>query len=172
MGIYNRTYTDLSLTRAEIALRFINILGNRGHTAPAPAATPQNPQERVLGDTKSVLQRASNAPFLLDANFVLSDIHEMPTNVTAGRFAFHSSLASQPLIIGQRISLRAGLSNWFHLYTTGTAHDLTSPEVALDYVPTRTSRIGVAYRYMSTAGKTPFEFDARKSATKRACSIR
>ncbi len=161
MGVYNRQRTDLSLTRAEVALRLINLLGNREHTAPASPTDTQNPPERVLGNTESVLQRVPNAPFLLDANFVLSEIHEMPTNVTAGRFSFHAALATQPLIIGKRISLRAGLSNWFRLYTTGTAHDLTSPEVALDYVPTRTSRIGVAYRYVSTAGTTPFAFDAR-----------
>jgi hypothetical protein len=161
LGVYNRQRTDLSLTRGEIALRFINMLAKRAQTPDLQAAENQNPQDRVLGNTQAVLARVPNAPFLLDSNFVLSEIHEMPTDVTAGRLAFHASLASQPLIIGRRISLRAGLSNWFHLYTTGTAHDLTSPEIALDYVPTRTSRIGVAYRYVSTTGRTPFAFDAR-----------
>ena len=161
MGVYNRQYTDLTLTRAEIAVRFINVLGNRGHMSPPADANADNPQNRILGDTEAVLQRVPNAPFLLDVNFALSDIHEMPTNVTAGRFSFHSQLATQPLILGRRISLRAGISNWFGAYTTGTLEDLTSPEVAMDYVPTRTSRIGVAYRYVSSVGSSPFEFDAR-----------
>ena len=161
MGVYNRHYTDLTLTRAELAVRFINVLGNLGSRETSRLAETDNPPTRLLGSTEEVLQRVPNAPFLLDLNFVVSEIHEMPTNVTAGRFSFHSQAASQPLILGRRLSLRAGLSNWLHAYTTGTLHDLTSPEIAMDYVPTRTSRVGVAYRYVSTVGKTPFEFDAR-----------
>ncbi len=161
--VYNRRRNDLLVSRfPEIGIRLVNILGNRGLVG-GTLANPNAPGQaaRVVGSTEGVLQRVPNAPFLLNFYGGVGAVHEEPTGVTAGRIATRLSLASQPLIVGRRLSLRAGLTNWFNAYTTGTLYDLVSPELELDYVPTQTSRFGVAYRYLKDTGRTPFYFDRR-----------
>lgn len=159
--VYNRRFSNLRVSRfPEVGFRFVNLLGHRASSSQETPATAQ-PPERIVGSTEGVLYRVPNAPFLMNLYTGIGEMHENPANVTAGRFAVNVGLASQPIIIGRRVSLRAGLSNWFSLYTTGTAHALTSPEMELDYVPTRTSRFGVGYRYVGEAGRSPFLFDQR-----------
>lgn len=159
--VYNRRFNGLRVSRfPEVGVRFVNLLGHRATSSSETAATTM-PSERIVGNTEGVLRRVPNAPFLVDFYTGIGAVHENPTDVTAGRLSANLGLASQPIIVGRRLSLRAGLSNWFNLYTSGTAYALTSPELELDYVPTRTSRFSVGYRYVSESGRTPFLFDRR-----------
>jgi len=153
-GVYNRRRSDLLVSRyPEIGVHFANVLG-RG-SVPAPAAgTPP-------GSLEAVAQRIPNAPFLLDFDVSGGEFREEPTRVSAGRLALRINAATQPLLLGRRLSLRAGLSDWLHAYSTGTAYHLLAPEVALNYLPTRTSLLSAGYRYLTDTGRTPFFFDRR-----------
>ena len=44
-------------------------------------------------------------------------------------------------------------------YSKGSLYNLFSPEAELDYLPTSTTRLGIAYRFSDDAGRTPFVFD-------------
>lgn len=157
--VYNRSRTDLQLFRLpEFGIRAVDILGRHAPQEQAPAGTPP---ERVVGSTEGVVRRVPFAPFLLDVDAAAGEIVEEPTKASAGRFSLRTSASSQPILIGRRLSWRIALSNWSNLYSTGTAYDLLSPEADLNYVPTRTSLLGVGYRYMTDVGTTPFVFDRR-----------
>lgn len=149
---YNRRVNDLRVSRfPELSLNFVNLLSRPFTNILTGAHEP----------ARAGFERFPNAPFLLNLNLSVADINERPDNVTAGRFSGRLSVATQPLLIGRQISLRAGFSNWFNLYTSGTIYDLFAPEVELDYAPTRTSRFVVAYRNLKEEGRTPFLFDRR-----------
>lgn len=164
--VYNRLRNDIRVSRyPEVGLHFANILGH-GQVSPPTSPTPkpgstEAPPAPPVGSTEQVIQRIPNAPLLLDAYLSAAQIHERPSDVTAGRFGLRTNIASQPFLLGRRLSLRAGVTDWLHVYTTGTAYNLVAPEIALSYVPTRTSLFGVAYRYLADTGNTPFLFDRR-----------
>ncbi|HZT41169.1 MAG TPA: hypothetical protein VFA07_03225 [Chthonomonadaceae bacterium] len=159
MGIYNRRRNDLLVSRyPEIGVHFANLLGH------GPVPTPDSAQQEgvpPVGSVEAVAQRIPNAPFLLDVYASGAELREEPSRVTAGRLSLRINAATQPLLLGRRLSLRAGLSNWLNAYSTGTAYNLFAPEVALNYLPTRTSLISVGYRYLTDTGNTPFLFDRR-----------
>jgi lipopolysaccharide export system protein LptA len=153
--VYNRSYSNLVISRfPEFGVRVTNILG---HTPPSSAT----PDTRILGSAEGALQRIPGAPLLLNARASFGYLREDPTGAQAGRLALRLRAASQPILIGRRISFRVAASGWLNLYTTGSIYNILSPEAEIDYVPTRTSRFAAAYRYLSAAGKTPFLFDRR-----------
>ncbi len=153
--VYNRSYNNLVISRfPELGVRVTNILG---HTPPASAT----PDTRILGSAEGALQRIPGAPLLLNARASFGYLREDPSGAQAGRLALRLRAASQPILIGRRISFRVAASGWLNLYTTGSIYNILSPEAEIDYVPTRTSRFAAAYRYLSAAGKTPFLFDRR-----------
>ncbi|MDE2128024.1 MAG: hypothetical protein KGJ62_15690 [Armatimonadetes bacterium] len=155
-GLYviNRRRTDLRVARLpEIAIQASNLLG---HGAPESTNGSQ-----VQGASDLVNARAPGAPFLLNLDADLSSINETPTNAHGTRLDVRISAASQPLMLGRRISARAGISNWANAYSDGNLYDLVSPEVELNFLPTSTSLLDVGYRYLSDAGRTPFAFDRR-----------
>ena len=162
--VFNRNRYDLLLSRyPEIGLNFANLLG---HTPPdleeAGAVTPDG----NATNTGFARQRIPNAPFLLDASVAYGNIFETPTRVQTSRFATRINVASQPLLIGKRISLRFGATNFLNYYGTGSVYNLFSPEADLNYLPTKTSLFGIGYRYETDLGKTPFTFD-RRDATQQ-----
>ena len=136
-------------------MEFANILGH----------FPDDPSEEKavqnVNNTEIALHHIPNAPFLLDAGLSAGVIDENPTHATSGRLALRVSAATQPLLLGKRLSLRAGVTDWANLYTRGTAYNLLMPEIDLNYVPTRTSLLSVGYRYETDIGRTPFLFDRR-----------
>jgi hypothetical protein len=77
------------------------------------------------------------------------------------RLGIRANLASQPLLLGRRLSARAGVSEFLNFYGKGSIYQMLSPEIELDLAPTRDSLFDIGYRYVSDAGKTPFAFDRR-----------
>src|SRR5579871_1954352 len=149
--IFNRRRNDLSLSRfPEFGFRYANVFGHL-----PPASVSPIPVET------SLLERVPNAPFLLDIYGSAGVLREQPTNITAGRFASRINLASQPAPIGRRLSFRAGISDWFNVYTQGSLYNIVSPEAEVDYIPTSTSVFNIAYRYLDDNGTTPFVSDMR-----------
>ena len=152
--VFNRRRNDLLTSRfPEVGIRFANLLGQ-----PLPQA--QN-EPLPTGYTAGSLRRIPNAPFLLDVTPSVGAFRELPTRATDGRFSLRVDAASQPWLLGRRLSLRVGATNWLNLYTKGTLYNLFSPEVELNYIPTQTSLLGVGYRFAEDAGRTPFFFDRR-----------
>ncbi len=146
--IYNRTETDLSLSRfPEVGVHIGNILGKLAPESPAPISFERD--------------RIPYAPALLEAYFSMGVLHESPTGVTAGRAFSRINFASQPQLLGHRLSWRYAATNWLNAYTSGTVYELFAPEVELDYVPTSTSSLNLGYRYLTDAGETPFVTDHR-----------
>ncbi len=153
--VYNRSYNNLVISRfPEVGIRVSNILG---HNPPASTL----PDTRILGSAEGALQRIPGAPLLLNARASFGYLREDPTGAQAGRLALRLRAASQPFLIGRRISFRVAATGWLNMYTTGSIYNILSPEAEIDYVPTRTSRFAAAYRYLSAAGRTPFLFDRR-----------
>ena len=167
--VYNRVRTDLRVFRfPELSLRFINLLGKASDVNAAADRDQNGDQNRDRNGTplgpagalvNPILQRVSSAPFLLDVSLNAGVLYEYPTEATSGRFSVQTNASSQPLRIGKRMSLRFALSDWLNAYTKGTAYHLISPEAEFDYLPTRTTRFGVGYRFSYDQGKTPFVFD-------------
>ncbi|HEV2471747.1 MAG TPA: DUF3769 domain-containing protein [Chthonomonadales bacterium] len=154
--IYNRNRTDLLVSRYPSAgIRMSNMLGKGEGDLVNPA------EDQVVGDTEHLGRRISNAPFLLDLYAGLEFLTEYPTGAHAGKLGARLNAASQPMVFGKRLSWRLGASAWLQRYTTGQTYSLLSPEVELDYIPTRTSLFAVGYRYVTDAGHTPFVFDRR-----------
>ena len=165
--VYNRRRTDLRVSRfPELALRYVNVLGRVTDPATlqdqpqAADRTPDGTPNGVGGAVVNpILQRVTSAPFLLDFDLRAGGVTEYPTRVTSGRISFQTTAATQPLLIGRRISLRFAISDWLNAYSAGSMYNLFSPETELDYLPTRTTRIGVGYRFSDDLGRTPFVFD-------------
>ena len=158
--VTNRNRYDLLLSRfPEIGVNFANLLG---HT-PDAAAISKNAAALGANETRadSILKRIPNAPFLLDASVSYANVFESPTRVNTSRFATRLNLASQPILVGRRLSARFAVTNFLNYYGTGTLYDMLAPEADLNYVPTRTSLLGVGYRYATDSGRTPFAFDRR-----------
>jgi hypothetical protein len=156
--VYNRRRTDLGLARyPEVGIRFANLLEH----SPSSKSPLSDSSTQVDDNVPDVRKRFVNTPALLDVISSFGVIREQPTNVTAERLALRADLASQPLLFGRRLSFRVGISDWFNLYSSGTAYNILSPEVELDYIPTRTSVFNVGYRVLSDKGTTPFAFDRR-----------
>jgi hypothetical protein len=164
--VYNRRRTDLRVSRfPEVSAHFINVLGrsrdanalqNAQDNAADANGDPAGPAGAVINP---ILQRTSSAPFLLDVSLNAGGISEYPTQVTAGRFSIQTTASTQPLLVGRRISLRFAVSDWINTYTSGSWYHLFSPETELDYLPTRTTRLGMGYRFSNDTGRTPFAFD-------------
>ena len=158
--VTNRNRYDLLLSRfPEIGVNFANLLGHTPDAAEIREATANLGANETRAD--SVLKRIPNALFLLDASVSYGNIFEDPTRVNTSRFATRINLASQPILVGKRLSARFAVTNFLNYYGTGTAYDLLAPEADLNYVPTRTSLLGIGYRYATDAGRTPFAFDRR-----------
>ncbi len=156
--VFNRRRNDLNVSRfPEIGVRFANIFG-RSLADDSPKSVNAN---APLGSGEAHQQKIPNTPFLMDVNLAAGEIKELPTNMTAARFSIRTNMASQPFTIGKRLSWRLGMTNWLNHYSTGTIYDELSPEVEVDYVPTRTSIFGAGYRYATDTGRTPFFFDRR-----------
>jgi len=147
-NIYNRSVTGVTLSRLpEAGIHIGNILGR----LPAdPDAVPTLRTDQI-----------PYAPALLEAYTSLGVLHESPSGVTAVRLFTRINYASQPMVIGRRLSWRYGATNWLNGYSRGTIYELFAPEAEMDYVPTRTSAINLGYRYLTDAGSTPFVFDRR-----------
>ena len=153
---YNKSQYNLLVSRfPEVGVEFANVLGH------FPAAGDDDPASQNLNNTEIALRRIPNAPFLLDAGISIGAIDENPTRVTSGRLATRIGIASQPLLLGKRLSLRVGATDWLNVYTRGTVYNLLMPEIDLNYIPTRTSLFRIGYRYETDTGRTPFLFDRR-----------
>lgn len=152
--VYNRRRTDLNVTRIpEVGIEFQNILGR-----------PFSPNEARQSATEAGIGAAAryhtpNTSALLNVTAGIGQFIENPTHVSSGRLGIQASLASQPLLLGKRLSARAAVSQFLNVYTRGTVYTLVAPEAELDFTPTRTSLFNVAYRYTTDAGTSPFAFD-------------
>lgn len=156
--VYNRRHTDLRVSRfPEVSLHLVNLLGN----AKDEEAMHEAISHVGNGAINPILQRTSSAPLLLDVGVNAGALYEYPTNSTAGRLSIQTNLATQPILLAKRISLRFAVTDWLNAYTNGNFLHLISPEAELDYLPTRTTRIGAAYRYTDDSGHSPFVFDTR-----------
>jgi hypothetical protein len=160
--VFNRNSFNLTISRfPEVGVNFANILARSPRTQRDPNDSNAAPTTIDPNNTSIVLQKIRNAPFLLDAAVTLGAIREMPTRLSTGRLGLRLSAASQPFLLGPRMSLRFGLSQWINAYGTGNVYGIFSPEIDLNYVPTSTSLLGIGYRYASDWGRTPFVFDRR-----------
>ncbi len=161
--VYNRRRNDLQVSRLpEVGVQFLNMLGAPSRTpgARVPDASSTN-DGRPTGVGEAARYRAPDSPGLLNVTVGLGEFLEDPTHVSAGRVGLRANFASQPVILGRRLSARAGFSEFVNLYTTGSVYNMMMPEAELDLVPTRDSLFDVAYRYVVDAGNTPFTFDRR-----------
>ncbi len=157
--VYNRRRENLRVSRLpEVGLQFLNLLG---HNSSLLKQGEEGGADSELTPAEALRRRVPNASALLNLSASLGYIKEFPTNVSHGRLAIRANLASQPILIGRRIGIRAGVSQFLNAYTNGNLYHMISPEIELDYSPTRTSVFNVAYRYALDNGKTPFEFDER-----------
>ena len=161
--VYNRRRTDLRVSRfPEANLRLVNVLGHARDEQPdltGPRNADGTPVAPGGATFNPLLQRTSSAPFLLDFNLTAGGITEYPTRVTSGKLGLATTAATQPLLLGRRISLRFGVTDWLNAYSKGSIYNLFSPEAELDYLPTSTTRLGIAYRFTDDLGRTPFAFD-------------
>ena len=158
--VFNRLRYDLLLSRfPEVGVNFANLLGH----SPDEATTGEAADALAVNGTTadSVLKRIPNAPFLLDASVSYGNIYESPTGTNTARFATRLNVASQPLLLGKRLAARFAVTNFLNYYGSGTLYDLLAPEADINYLPTRTSLLGVGYRYATDSGRTPFAFDRR-----------
>ena len=154
---YTRRRTDLGVSRfPEIGIRWTNILGRR-----SDLDSPETAAERRIIGTQGILKRVPNAPFLVDFLASGGVFNERPTNVTSAKIGMRLDIASQPLILGRNLALRAAVTNHTSLYSRGSVYNLFSPEVELNFVPDRNAIFGVGYRFAESVGRTPFAFDAR-----------
>ena len=158
--VINRRRYDLLLSRfPEVGLNFANLLGHKPNEAVAGDDAAALNADGTRAD--SVLKRIPNAPFLLDASVSYGNIYESPTGTNTARFATRLNVASQPLLVGRRLAVRFAVTNFLNYYGSGTLYNLLAPEADLNYLPTRTSLLGVGYRYATDSGRTPFAFDRR-----------
>jgi Protein of unknown function (DUF3769) len=161
--VYNRRIDNLNVSRLpEAGVQFINILGRP--FVPNTQGGPANntiPDSRPPGIGAAVRYRTPNTLALLNVTAGLGQFIENPTKVSAGRLSVRANFATQPLLLGRRLSMRAAVSEFLNMYTTGSIYQMLSPEVELDLVPTQDSLFNVGYRYVTDAGRTPFEFDRR-----------
>ncbi len=159
-GIYNRKYDKLLISRfPEIGVQFSNLLGKRNAGQPLP---------EEITEAQSLLQRVPNTSFLLDIAATAGFLHEQTNNrflasreTDSGKIGLRINAATQPLLLRKNLALRFAVSNWFNIYSRGTLYNLISPEVDLNFVPTRTSFLSLGYRYANDVGSTPFYFDRR-----------
>ena len=157
--VYNRRREDLNVSRLpEVGLQFLNLLGRHSSLL---KEGEEGGADSELTPAEALRRRVPNAPALLNLSAALGYVKEFPTNVSQGRLAIRANLASQPILIGRRIGIRAGVSQFLNAYSNGNLYGMVSPEIELDYSPTRTSVFNIAYRYAFDNGKTPFEFDRR-----------
>ena len=153
--VYNRRRSDLSVSRLpEAGVQFVNILG---HTP----KLEEKESNRELTSGEALRRQIPNAPALLNITVAAGYLHEFPTDVEHGRLSVRSNLASQPILLGKRLGLRLGVTQFLNAYSNGNLYHMLSPEVELDYTPTRTSVFNIAYRYALENGSTPFLFDRR-----------
>lgn len=157
--IYNRKYTDLGVSRfPEVGVRFLNQLGSNH---------PENPGDQEQeGDAPKLVAPhgfgfATNVRPVLDMTASVGGIEEFPRKTVAGRAGTRISLASTPFLIGNRLSARAGLTDWASIYSTGDVYNLFSPEIEFNYAMTKTSSLNAGYSYFTDNGNTPFLFDRR-----------
>ncbi len=156
--LYNRRFTDLSVSRfPEVGVRLLNQLGSS-----RPGGVFVNAEEDAAPLTAPhQFGFARDVRPLLDMTASLGGVEEFPAKTVAGRVAARVSLASTPYLLGSRLSVRAGLTDWVSFYSNGDAYTLFSPEVAFNYAMTRTSNLNAGYSFFTDIGETPFLFDRR-----------
>ena len=161
--VYNRRRTDLNVTRIpEVGIQFLNILGRpfpQNQDGSSPDSTI--PDARKIGIGAAARFRTPNAPALLNVTAGIGQFLENPTKVSSARLGIRANLATQPLLLGRRLSFRAGVSEFLNFYSKGSIYHMIAPEVELDLAPTRDSLFNVGYRYVTDNGRTPFAFDQR-----------
>lgn len=163
LGSYNRRNTNIFVSRfPEVGVQFLNLLGR-----PARPGTKGDDGDSALSDPSKVgvgaaaRYRAPNAPAVLNVTASAGEFIEDPTHVSAGRFSLRTTLATQPILLGRRLSARAGITDFFNVYTKNQIYQMISPEVELNITPTRDSLLNIGYRFATDAGQTPFLFDRR-----------
>ncbi len=158
--LYNRKYTDLSISRfPEVGVRFLNLFGSYRPDFGGDGGRLQKPPQ-VFTPPHNFGFAPGVRP-LLDVIASVGAMEEFPTHTTAGRIGVRASLASPQFLLGKRLSARVGVSDWAGFYSTGDTYTLFSPEVEFNYVMTRTSRFNAGYSFFTDLGQTPFLFDRR-----------
>jgi hypothetical protein len=156
--VYNRKYTDLGVSRfPEVGIRLLNQLGSNYPNDVLNEAGEEGPRLTAPHG----FGFATDVRPVLDIIAGIGGVEEFPSKTVAGRAAARISLASTPFLLGNRLSARAGLTDWVSLYSTGNAYTLFSPEIEFNYVMTRTSALNAGYSFFTDAGSTPFLFDRR-----------
>ena len=163
LGVYNRRHIIVAVSRApEVGVQFVNLLGHRASATPAGSPSDvTNPESSRFGVGAAARYRAPNTPAFLNITAGVGEFIEDPSHVAAARFNVRTTLASQPLLLGRRLSARAGITDQYSVYTSGTTYHWLSPEVELNITPTRDSLFDVGYRYVTDQGSTPFVWDRR-----------
>lgn len=163
LGVYNRRNNRLIVSRfPEVGVQFLNLLG-RPLPPGAPGREGENGQAdgSTLGVGAAARYRAPNTPAILNVTAGVGEFIEDPTHVSAGRISVRTTLATQPILLGRRLSARAGVTDIVSLYTKGSLYQFLAPEAELNITPTRDSLFNIGYRYVADIGRTPFLFDRR-----------
>ncbi len=163
LGVYNRRNTRLVVSRfPEVGVQFLNLLGRATvEGANGAAGEETTPDLSRLGVGAAARYRVPNAPAILNVTTGLGEFIEDPTHVSALRLAVRTTLATQPILLGRRVSARAGITDFLNLYSKGTIYHMVSPELELNITPTQDSLFNIGYRYAVDSGETPFQFDRR-----------
>ena len=163
LGVYNRQQLRLTVSRLpEVGAQFLNLLGrSRPPDATGIDGQAANPNQPPAGVGAAARFRPANAPAILNVMAGVGEYIEDPTHVSAARLSLRTTLASQPILLGRRLSARAGVTDFFNIYSNNTIYQMLSPEAELDITPTRDSLFDIGYRYATDAGQTPFLWDRR-----------
>jgi len=161
--VYNRRRTDLNVSRVpEAGIQFLNVLGRPFDPSAIPGSSDSTiPDQRSSGIGAAARYRTPNAFALLNVTAGLGEFIEQPTKVSSARLGFRANLASQPILLGRNLTLRAGVSEFLNFYSKGSIYQMLAPEAELDLAPTRDSLFNIGYRYLTDVGRTPFAFDRR-----------
>lgn len=163
LGVYNRRNSRVVVSRfPEAGVQFLNLLGHAGDaSASGRNSDGTSADGSPLGVGAAARYRAPNVPAILNVTAGIGEFLEDPTHVSAGRLSVRTTLVSQPILLGRRLSARAGVTDIVSVYTKGSVYHFLSPEVELNITPTRDSLFNIGYRYVADYGRTPFVFDRR-----------
>ncbi len=163
LGVYNRRNRFVTVSRfPEVGVQFLNLLGTTSAPAtPGAEGDNANPDPTTIGVGAAARYRVPNAPAILNVTAGVGQFIEDQTRASAGRFGLRTTLATQPILLGRRLSARLGVTNLLNLYSKGSIYEMVSPEAELNITPTRDSLFNIGYRFVADAGRTPFIFDRR-----------
>ncbi len=146
--LYNRLRTDLRLSRfPSVGILATNVLAHQ---------TAMSGQSHPSGVNTEPVYRE---PFRLDLQASAERLTEYPDGIHQGRIALRASLLTLPHRISHQLALQEALTGYYNFYSRGDTYGLLAPEIALTYVPNSSTVLGVAYRYETSIGRTPFIFD-------------